>query len=157
MKQLINNLDIYRGIGSLESDEQLKERLRQPSYLLYPGANAADAEEIVLNPQSNLVVVDGTWREARKILHVNPWLHDLPKVTFKKQQLNSNYRIRQQPKGKTGYLCSLEACTYFLQLNYAAQVKKGLLRAEDQPNYQLLLDVFDKMVSQQVQCIEQSY
>lgn len=46
------------------------------------------------NSVSTLIVLDGTWKKAKKIWYLNPWLHALPTVSltdFPKTQ----YRIRQ--------------------------------------------------------------
>jgi DTW domain-containing protein YfiP len=53
-----------------------------------------------------LVVPDGTWRKARKLLHVNPLLAALPRVVLP-EGLQSNYRVRKAPM--SGALSTVEA------------------------------------------------
>ncbi|KQQ56888.1 hypothetical protein ASF84_06870 [Pseudomonas sp. Leaf127] len=74
--------------------------LNQPGYqarLLFPGEEAE-----VLTPGTGttlptlLVVPDGTWRKARKLLHLNPMLAALPRITLG-QGAASRYRLRKAP------------------------------------------------------------
>lgn len=44
--------------------------------------------------QLRLIVVDGTWRKSRKILHLNAWLRRLPRLSLQGMPA-SNYRIRK--------------------------------------------------------------
>lgn len=84
------------------------------SYLLFPGEDAiplgslADAAQPV-----HLIVPDGTWRKARKILHVNPWLAELPRVALP-EGLSSRYRLRKAPM--PGALSTIEAIVTALNL-----------------------------------------
>ena len=67
-----------------------------PAYLLFPGAGALDVSELPRGAPLTLVVLDGTWWQARKLLKLNPMLGALPRVAFTPRQL-SDYRIRRQP------------------------------------------------------------
>lgn len=65
--------------------------------LLYPGDDS-----VVLGPGDSaprvLVVLDGTWSQARRILRKNEWLLGLPKYALAPSvEERSNYRIRRQP------------------------------------------------------------
>lgn len=74
-------------------------------YLLYPenseeseltltqGCNQSRSTSELSELQATLVLIDGTWRKAKKILALNEWLHDMPKLTIKPQQ-TSQYYIR---------------------------------------------------------------
>jgi hypothetical protein len=66
--------------------------------LLYPGP---DARDLVKVPESerprSLVVIDGTWHQARSLYRDLPALHELPKFTFDPKQ-PSQYRIRKEPR-----------------------------------------------------------
>ena len=44
-----------------------------------------------------LIVPDGTWRKARKLLYLNPLLDALPRVTLG-QVPPSRYRLRKAPE-----------------------------------------------------------
>lgn len=82
--------------------------------LLFPGEHVP-----VLGPQSadkrprRLVLLDGTWRKARKLLHLNPALQALPRVGLP-DGLQSRYRLRKVPA--QGALSSVEAGAEALRL-----------------------------------------
>lgn len=51
--------------------------------VLFPGEQAQELSAYQDNQQPLLLIVpDGTWRKARKILHCNPLLAALPRVTL---------------------------------------------------------------------------
>jgi DTW domain-containing protein YfiP len=67
-----------------------------PVYVLFPGPGARDVAELPREPPVTLVVLDGTWWQAGKLLRLNPALAALPRVAFTPRRA-SNYRIRRQP------------------------------------------------------------
>lgn len=99
--------------------EDLAGLIEVPGYrsaLLFPGegaqplmtySGAADERPWLL------VVPDGTWRKASKLLHVNPLLAGLPRVTLA-QVLPSRYRLRKAPA--EGALSTLEAVVQALNV-----------------------------------------
>ncbi len=102
-----------------------------PAYracLLFPGDAAlplplvqpSDDERPLL-----LVVPDGTWRKARKLLHVNPQLARLPRVCLP-EGLESRYRLRKAPM--PGALSTLEAIVEVLNCWEAPADFSALLR-----------------------------
>ena len=66
------------------------------AYVLFPQPGARDIREMRGVPDAKLVVLDGSWREAKKLLHLNPWLHPLPVVAFTPSH-PSEYHIRKEP------------------------------------------------------------
>lgn len=92
--------------------------LATPGYrpvLLFPGEQAQ-----VLRPYAGsddtplmLIVPDGTWRKARKLLYLNPLLEALPKVTLA-QVAPSRYRLRKAPE--LGAVSTLEAVVQALNV-----------------------------------------
>ena len=78
--------------------------MAQPLPLATPDAN----ERPLL-----LVVPDGTWRKARKLLHLNSALAALPRVCLP-PGLNSRYRLRKAPAA--GALATIEAIAAALEL-----------------------------------------
>jgi len=89
-----------------ERFEEQAEQGRQ-SYLLFPGEDAVALSSLVAcHEPLRLIVPDGTWRKARKLLHVNPWLAALPRVALP-EGLVSRYRLRKAPM--PGALSTLEA------------------------------------------------
>jgi tRNA-uridine aminocarboxypropyltransferase len=72
----------------------------RPAYLLFPGPQAVDLADALagarLTGQITLVVVDGTWWQARKLLKRNAVLAALPQLRFT-PPAPSRYRIRREP------------------------------------------------------------
>ncbi|MGE7989815.1 tRNA-uridine aminocarboxypropyltransferase [Pseudomonas sp. NPDC089554] len=60
-----------------------------------------------------LIVPDGTWRKARKLLYLNPLLEALPRVTLEAVAA-SRYRLRKAPE--PGALSTLEAVVQALNI-----------------------------------------
>ena len=105
--------------------------------LLYPAtateglapAPHLDPETLTDLSQVRLVVIDATWRKSRKMLHLNPMLQLLPRLTLDTTP-TSRYRIRKahQP----GQLSTLEAtCAALAQLGGDAESLVPLLAAFD--------------------------
>lgn len=109
--------------------EDLHTLLNPPGYqarLLFPGegaqplqAGAAATEKLLL------VVPDGTWRKARKLLHLNPLLAQLPRVTLPEGAV-SRYRLRKAPG--PGALSTVEAIVQALDILEAPVSYAPLLR-----------------------------
>ena len=82
-----------------------------PAVLLYPGP---DARDILQDPPAGpvtLIVVDGTWSQARKLVRMNPRLASLPRYAFT-PPAPSTYRIRREPRAE--YVSTLEALVHVL-------------------------------------------
>ena len=107
----------------------------RPAFLLFPGPNARDASELPREQAITLVVVDGTWWQARKLLKLNPFLEALPQVAFAPRHA-SEYRIRRQPA---------EFCVSTIE---ALAEVLPLLEPEGQ-SFERLLDPFRAMVARQ--------
>lgn len=75
-----------------------------------------------------LVVPDGTWRKARKLLHLNPLLAALPRVILVGDAV-SRYRLRKAPG--PGALSTVEAIAQALQVLEAPTSFEPLLRPFD--------------------------
>lgn len=111
--------------------DDLAEWLNPPGYqarLLFPGD---DAQPIGTGESSDgrvpllLVVPDGTWRKARKMLHLNPLLAQLPRVTLPEGAV-SRYRLRKAPG--PGALSTLEAIVQALDILETPRSYAPLLR-----------------------------
>ncbi|MCE0917638.1 tRNA-uridine aminocarboxypropyltransferase [Pseudomonas sp. NMI760_13] len=110
--------------------EDLDALLATPGYrpaLLFPGDEAevlqgyGQGTELPLM----LIVPDGTWRKARKMLYLNPLLERLPRVTLGHVQ-PSRYRLRKAPE--PGALSTLEAVVQALNVLEAPAAFDELLR-----------------------------
>ncbi len=125
--------------GQIFDESNFKNKFSgQKTYLLYPSHNALDCQNIALDSDSTVVVLDGTWDEAGKILHRNQFLKELPCLSFK-NTYSSNYKIRKQPKNN--YLSTIESIAYLLKLNVE---RRGDF--EQSAIYDRLFEGFSKMV-----------
>lgn len=107
--------------------------------LLYPGESGVAADPAALAGGARrlrLVVIDGTWRKSRKMLHLNPQLQALPRYALA-EVAPSRYVIRKAHAPHQ--LSTLEAtCAALAQL-------------EGQPDkYLPLLAAMDGLVAQQL-------
>src|SRR5688572_26706512 len=71
----------------------------RPAILLYPGPGAKDILAEPPRGPVTLVVVDGTWSQAKTVVRDNPILHALPRYAFVAPEL-SHYRIRKEPSAE---------------------------------------------------------
>ena len=111
--------------------DDLDALIHLPGYqarLLFPGE---DAQVLTAHASTDaslpllLVVPDGTWRKVRKLLHLNPLLAQLPRVTLP-QGAVSRYRLRKAPG--PGALSTLEAIVQALEILEAPTSFAPLLR-----------------------------
>ncbi|MFK3799371.1 tRNA-uridine aminocarboxypropyltransferase [Pseudomonas sp. NPDC088444] len=119
--------------------DNLAELLNVPGYqarLLFPGggATALEAESSTDTPLL-LVVPDGTWRKARKLLHLNPLLAALPRVTLSNAPA-TRYRLRKAPGPDA--LSTLEA------------IVQALHTLEPQRSFEPLLRPFEALIEGQI-------
>ena len=101
--------------------------------LLYPassGAPAGEVEPVPTDPAAlRLVVLDGTWRKSRKMLHLNPALQRLPRLALSDVP-PTHYLIRKAHM--PDQLSTLEAsCHALAQLDSNASGLRPLLDAFD--------------------------
>ncbi len=110
----------------------------RPPILLYPGAGAKDILREPPTGPVTLVVVDGTWSQARTVVRDNPVLQALPRYAFSAPE-PSQYRIRREPTDE--YTSTIEALMHVL----------GALEG-DAARFRALLDPFRAMVDAQLAC-----
>lgn len=110
-------------------------RALQPE-LIYPGDNVPEVSVLARLPVRPLIFIDASWRRSRKIIHMMPWLAELPRYRLL-QGSPSRYRIRQQPHA--GALSTLEA------------VVAVLSTLEPHHKFDNLLATMDWVIDQQIQ------
>ena len=104
---------------AVDYDRGLRDGVRpleipEGAALLYPGPEARDLA--TLSPADrprSLVVLDGTWHQARSLYRDLPALHALPQLTFNPGR-PSQYRIRKEPRLEC--VSTIEAVVYALKL-----------------------------------------
>jgi len=109
---------------------------RPGTAVLFPTEDAADADTIAVPPET-LVVIDGTWSNARKVVVNCPLLSKLPRVAFR-PDAPSRYRIRAEPDD--AFVSTIEA---------TAIVLEKLERAPGR--FRPILTAFDAMVERQLE------
>ncbi len=110
----------------------------RPPILLYPGPGARDILHDPPVGPVTLVVVDGTWSQAKTVVRDNPVLQALPRYAFATPE-PSQYRIRKEPRAE--YVSTIEALMHVL----------GALEGEP-ARFRALLDPLNAMVESQLAC-----
>lgn len=88
----------------------LDDPTRQP-ILLWPGPDAKDLAQEPPSGPTTLIVVDGTWALAKKLVRVNPRIAALPRYGLE-PPAPSGYRIRREPRAEC--VSTIEAVMYAL-------------------------------------------
>ena len=128
--RLVHGLE-FDGTKTVQELRARKERVG----ILFPSSVAKDLSEAPSDLET-LVIIDGTWREAKKVIYLSPSLLEFPHYAFVPDK-PSNYRIRKEPKDE--YISTIEATVTALRI-----------LDRDPAKYQELLDLFDRMVDRQV-------
>lgn len=122
--------------------DDLPGLLDQPGYqarLLFPGAGAEVVAPLPADALPTLLVVpDGTWRKARKLLHLNPLLAALPRLSLENVP-TSRYRLRKAPGPEA--LSTLESIVQALQV------------LEAPTSFAPLLKPFDALIEAQIEAM----
>lgn len=106
--------------------------------LLFPGDDAQTLVHAEVTTESQpllLIVLDGTWRKARKLLYLNPALAALPRFVLP-AGLQSRYRVRKTPA--PGMVSTLEAIVCALNV------------VEAPGHFDALLAPFEALIEQQI-------
>jgi DTW domain-containing protein len=129
-----------RHVGIEFDLEQIVPPGSAPPILLYPGAGVRD---LSLEPPSGpvtLVVIDGTWWQAQKLVKKNPAVAALPRYSLAPKQ-PSRYRIRREPAAHC--VSTIEAVALAL-----AALER------DTPGIERILQPFEAMVEHQLRYAE---
>jgi tRNA-uridine aminocarboxypropyltransferase len=125
----------------------LIEKEPDTTYLVYPDKNSIQLKEWgkiikcksdeLKSNRINLILIDASWRKAKKIYHSSSVLNKITCISLDKSNA-SNYRIRKIPE--PGYISTIEAIVVCLSSV-----------ADSKNKYQPLLGVFDKMIDSQIE------
>jgi DTW domain-containing protein YfiP len=133
----LENAELHRGVR-FGADPQVSALVARPgTALLFPGEGATPIDALVGPPPDRLVVVDGTWIQAEKMLALNPAIAALPRLTLSGHE--SGYgELRREPA--EGHLSTLEAVAHAL----------GALE-RDPARFAPMIDAFRRMVALQLE------
>ncbi len=127
--------ELHRGI-EFARHPRVSEIVAQPgTALLFPGEGAVPPDSLERPPET-LLVIDGTWPQARRMMALNPALRALPRIGFVPRR-PGNYRIRREPASHC--VATVEA---------VVEVLAAFER--DAGRFEHLLRAFDRMVDRQL-------
>jgi DTW domain-containing protein len=130
------NSELHLGVSFEEHPRVRALCAESGTALLFPGEGARDPATLRGLPPTTVIVVDGTWSQARKVLKQNPFLQSLPRIGLS-PVLPSNYRIRAEPSAEC--LSTIEALVHLLG---------GLEGAPER--FLPILEAFDRMIDLQI-------
>ena len=112
-----------------------------PVFVLFPGDGAVTPQPLADDAKqqtSLLIVPDGTWRKARKILYANPILANLPRLRLEAGD-PSRYRLRQTRERAA--VSTIEA------------VVRTLARLEPDQDFSPVLAPFEALIERQIEAM----
>lgn len=130
------NSELHQGISFVEHPRVRELAAAEGTALLFPGEGAIDPATLRDRPPKAVIVVDGTWPQARKLIRLNPFLLSLPRLAFTPAR-PSNYRIRTEPS---------EACVSTIEA--VVHLLGAIEGAPDR--FRPILTAFDEMVDLQL-------
>jgi DTW domain-containing protein YfiP len=107
--------------------------------LLFPGAGSTPAASLADTPPATLLVLDGNWPQALKMLRANPAVAALPRIGVVGAAPSSYAGLRREPE--PGHLATIDA---------VAEALGALERAPDR--YAPLRRAFQRAVELQLEC-----
>jgi DTW domain-containing protein YfiP len=135
----LRDAEIHRGVR-FECHPRVRELAASPgAALLYPGPGATPAPALAGRPPEVLVVVDGTWHQAEKMIRENPSLAALPRVSVEPERPSGYGDLRREPA--PGHLSTVEAVALAL----------GALEG-DPARFAPMVEAFRRTVELQLAC-----
>jgi DTW domain-containing protein YfiP len=135
----LENAELHRGVG-FESHARVRAIASPPgAALLFPGEGSRPVEAAAAEPPRTLVVVDGTWLQAEKMLERNPSLAALPRLSLSPARPSGYGDLRREPA--EGHLPTIEAVALAL----------GVLE-RDPARFEPMVVAFRRMVELQLGC-----
>jgi DTW domain-containing protein YfiP len=115
----LKNSEIIVGID-FTKNRRLHTLLADPDYypmMLFPGDDALNVQspnfiQNIGDKTLLILVIDGTWACAKSIINKNPFLLDLPKISFC-GSYRSMYTFKKEPK--PDYISTIESCFYLIK------------------------------------------
>jgi len=131
--------ELHRGVR-FEDHARLREVAAAPgAALLFPGEGARPAGSLAGEAPPFLVVIDGTWLQAERMLSANPALAALPRLAVSSPQPSGYGELRREPADHT--LSTVEAVALAL----------GALEG-DPERFAPMAEAFRRVVAAQLAC-----
>jgi DTW domain-containing protein len=135
----LQNAELHRGVA-FDGDARLAEVCAATgAALLFPGPGSAPAASRAGHPPSVLVVVDGTWHQAERMVGRSPLLSALPRLSVVPDGGEGYGDLRREPEAHT--LSTLEA------IALALSALEG-----DPARFAPMRRAFQRMVAHQLEC-----
>jgi DTW domain-containing protein YfiP len=131
------NSELHLGVSFVDHPRVRELAAAPGTALLFPGEGAIDPATLRGRVPATVIVVDGTWTQARKVVKQNPFLQALPRLAFTPER-PSNYRIRAEPSVEC--VSTIEALVHLL----------GALEGAPE-RYRPILEAFDRMIDLQIE------
>jgi DTW domain-containing protein YfiP len=148
----LKNSEIHMGVN-FDASPFVQALLDDPRYfpmLLYPCIGALNISDtafpgdLLQGRQLLVILLDATWRNAKKMFKRSPTLQKLPRLMFNPRE-KSRYVIKRQPHD-----CCLSTIEATHELMVA--LEKAGLDTYDRPGQ--MLDLFDRMQRYQINCMK---
>jgi len=135
----LENVELHRGVG-FGDHPRVRELAAAPATaLLFPGQGARSAAEAADSPPAALLVLDGTWLQAERMLRDNPFLAELPRLAVRPDLPSGYGELRREPGPE--HLPTIEAVALALG---------ALERAPER--YEPMRTRFRELVARQLAC-----
>lgn len=143
----------FRGFD-FDSSKEFRALLNNRDYepfVLYPGSNASNLSEMSAPQKAErfggsrrplVIVIDGTWGNAKKMYRLSTCLHSLPRIAYI-PTTESRFRVRRQPKAECH--SSIEAIHSVIDMVGDARGFATSSRIHDR-----LISLFDYHIDKQV-------
>ncbi|WP_432472451.1 tRNA-uridine aminocarboxypropyltransferase [Amphritea sp. HPY] len=130
-----------------QPDPELIALLQNPDfdpYLIFPADRPELSHRAVStvskgNKRPLFLILDGTWKEARKIVRKSPYLDPLPLLSLTPQNL-SRYSLRRNPDAS--HLCTAEIAIELLASQQSFNKQAGNEQQDTAQSLSLILDQF---------------
>lgn len=130
-------------------NERLQKLLNDPQYfpvMMYPGEEAWTAKkegfgDILKTKKLLVLILDATWFCSRKLIEHNPFLLELPRVSFF-GNYSSIYTFKKEPKPE--YISTIECCYYLIKELQSENIIDSKIDPEP------LMNVFKEMIKFQL-------
>lgn len=145
----LKNSEIIVGL-EFSKNARFQELLHSDKYfpvLMYPGEDAWTAQkegfkEVLGNKTLLVIILDATWFCAKKMIEHNPFLLDLPRVSFA-GDYRSIFTFKHEPKPE--YISTIESCYYFIKEMQSANL------IDKKINPSSMMTAFKEMIKFQLQ------